>query len=73
LDKLSRLEAADPWQNEIAVERQENAAALIKIETPSQTDDKTPETKEQEPETYNLADAEPSATETKETIRRHAA
>ena len=79
LDKLSRLEAADPWQNEIAVERQENAAALIEIETasqintPSQTDEKTTDTQEQEPETYNLADAEPSATETKETIRRHAA
>ena len=73
LDKLSRLEAADPWQNEIAVERQENAAALTEITTPSQTDEKTTDTQEQEPETYNLPDAEPSATETKETIRRHAA
>jgi tetratricopeptide (TPR) repeat protein len=73
LDKLSRLEAADQWQNEIAVERQENAAALKDIGTPSQIDGKSSDTKEQEPETYNIADAESSATETKETIRRHAA
>jgi len=71
LDKLSRLEAADPWQNEIAVERQENAAALAEIGT--KADDKSSDTQEQESETYNIADAESSATEIKETIRRHAA
>jgi tetratricopeptide (TPR) repeat protein len=76
LDKLSRLEAADPWQHEIAVERQENAAALA-----GQTENnETPETIESndeidsiETQTLRIADAEPSATEIAETKRRHAA
>jgi hypothetical protein len=73
LDKLSRLEASDPWQYEIAVERQENAAALANQEniTTDQTTDTSQET--EEPETHNIADAQPPAAETKETNRRWAA
>ncbi len=78
LDKLSRLEAADPWQNEIAVERGENAAALKDTDNQSETDTETDttttnDTHEQEPETYNIADAESSETEINETNRRFAA
>jgi tetratricopeptide (TPR) repeat protein len=73
LDKLSRLEAADPWQYEIAVERQENAIALANQEniTKQPTHDTTQET--DEPETHSIADAQPPAAEIAETIRRHAA
>ncbi len=78
LDKLSRLEAADPWQYEIAVERDENAAELKKAELKDsqQTDiDNTTidDTHETEPETYKITDTDPSATETNETNRRLAA
>jgi tetratricopeptide (TPR) repeat protein len=74
LDKLSRLEAADPWQYEIATEREQNAAALKdsgnQSEIANTTTDDTPET---EPETYKIAETDPSATETNETNRRLAA
>lgn len=74
LDKLSRLEAADPWQYEIAAEREQNAAVLKDSDNQSEiantTTDDTPET---EPETYKIADTDPSATETNETNRRLAA
>ena len=78
LDKLSRLEAADAWQYEIAVEREENAAALANREniTTEQTDDTTPIDSTQaseEPETHRIADAEPPAAENQETNRRWAA
>jgi hypothetical protein len=84
LDKLSRLEAADPWQYEIAVEREENAAILAglvdnTIEHPSSTNhtdvatpvDTTQES--EEPETHSIADALPPAAENQETNRRWAA
>mgnify|MGYP003896200177 CR=1 FL=1 len=73
LDKLSRLEAADPWQHEIAVEREENAAALKDSEQTEIDHTTTDDTVEAEPETYNITDAEASATETNETNRRWAA
>ena len=69
LDKLSRLEAADPWQNEIAVERRENAAVLEQ----SELEQKTTNTHEDETQTIKITDAQPSATEINETNRRHAA
>jgi tetratricopeptide (TPR) repeat protein len=77
LDKLSRLEAADRWQNEIAVERQENAAALATQAETSAINKTTEITDEEidstEIQTLRIADAEPSATEIAETKRRHAA
>jgi tetratricopeptide (TPR) repeat protein len=76
LDKLSRLEAADRWQNEIAVERQENAAALAtqtEISTTNETTELTDEIDPTETQTLKISDAEPSATEIAETKRRHAA
>jgi tetratricopeptide (TPR) repeat protein len=82
LDKLSRLEAADPWQYEIAVERQENAAALTdQTETnetseASKSNDETESNDEidsTETQTLKITDAESSATEIAETKRRHAA
>lgn len=74
LDKLSRLEAADPWQNEIAVERRENAAVLKQSELLEQSefDQNTTKTHE-ETQTIKMTDAQPSATEINETNRRHAA
>ncbi len=69
LDKLSRLEAADPWQNEITVERRENAAVLEQ----SELEQKTTNTHEDETQTIKITDAQPSATEINETNRRHAA
>ena len=73
LDKLSRLEVADPWQNEIAVERQENTTALQDSENQSGIDKTTTDDTLEEPETYKIAGAEPPATETNETKRRYAA
>lgn len=75
LDKLSRLEVADPWINEIAAERQENAAALAlnseNISTPESTEqDNEPES---EIGTLKIGGTEPSMTETDETKRRWAA
>jgi hypothetical protein len=84
LDKLSRLEAADPWQYEIVVEQEENAAAIAES-APGKTDnlittensnDSTPvdTTQEsEEPETHSIADALPPAAENQETNRRWAA
>lgn len=83
LDKLSRLEVADPWLYEIAVERQENATALAESvsnttedEDTKDIDDATPvdTTQEsEEPETHSIADAQPPAAENQETNRRWAA
>jgi tetratricopeptide (TPR) repeat protein len=78
LDKLSRLEVADPWQYEIAVERQENAAALTESTgiTTELTSDATPEDTTQEseePETHSIADVPSSVAENQETNRRWAA
>jgi tetratricopeptide (TPR) repeat protein len=69
LDKLSRLEAADPWQNEIAVERRENAAVLEQ----SELEQNKTNTHEDETQTIKMTDAQSSATEINETNRRHAA
>lgn len=72
LDTLSRLETADRWHHEIAVERQENAAALAdEDEVTSQQNVTTPEPAE--PETHNIADAQTPATENKQTDQRRAA
>jgi hypothetical protein len=69
LDKLSRLEAADRWEHEIACERQENAAALEHNE-----DTNTRESQEVEkPQPNEMADQGPSTAETIETNRRLAA
>jgi hypothetical protein len=76
LDKLSRLETADRWQNEIAVERQENAAAFVtqtETSTTNETTELTDEIDPTETQTLKITDAEPSATEIAETKRRHAA
>ncbi len=73
LDKLSRLEAADTWQHEIAVEREENAAALKDSEQTEIDNTTTDDTPEAKPETYKITDTDPSATETNETNRRWAA
>lgn len=84
LDKLSRLEAADRWQNEIAVERQENAAALStnnEINATIETTEITDETDPTETQTLKMPDADASqitdvdlsANEIAETKRRHAA
>jgi TolA-binding protein len=78
LDKLSRLEAADSWQNEIAVERQENTAAVQDSAvqdsaSQSKIDKTTADDTLEEPETYKIADADPPATEINETKRRYAA
>lgn len=72
LDKLSRLEAGEPWHNEIAVERDRNAAALDEEANPPASDsaiDDTVETRE----TYNIADAQAPASMTDQTDRRQAA
>jgi hypothetical protein len=78
LDKLSRLEVADPWQYEIAAEREENAAALT--ETLSSTTERISDTtpvdttqESEEPETHSIAGAPSPAAENQETTRRWAA
>jgi hypothetical protein len=78
LDKLSRLEVADPWQYEIAVERQENAATLKESigNTTEFNNDATPEDTTQEseePETHSISDVSSSVAENPETNRRWAA
>jgi hypothetical protein len=89
LDKLSRLEAADPWQYEIAVEREENVAALaesgrnstehnISIQHPISTkhiDDATPVDTTQESEELETHSIAGAepAAENQETNRRWAA
>lgn len=83
LDKLSRLEVADSWQYEIAVERVENAAALAV--TASNTSDHSISTEHidttpvdttqasEEPETHSIADVQSPAAENQETNQRWAA
>jgi hypothetical protein len=84
LEKLSRLEVADAWLHEIAVEREENAAALAEAINDSKecrlstepNDAATPvgtTRVSEEPETHNIASAEPLAAENQETNRRWAA
>jgi tetratricopeptide (TPR) repeat protein len=69
LDKLSRLEAAEPWKFEIARERQENAAALENTgNTTTNADPPTLTT-----EDPGAADGQSSVTETSEASRRLAA
>jgi tetratricopeptide (TPR) repeat protein len=83
LDKLNRLEAADPWQYEIVVEREENVAALAESGSTTEhsisekhIDDATSvdTTQEsEEPETHSIAAAQPPAAENQDTNRRWAA